>query len=719
MSYAPIAESGKRACLERILSSSEFAQAGRMRDFLRFLGEHAIHNPEAPAVKETVVGVEVFGRDAGYDPKVDSVVRTEARRLRLKLQDYYNGTGAQDGMRVEIPKGAYQVSFVPLEATTAPDVEIAPATPPTRWTSGTIATIAVLAVGGAILLHFLTRETTGSAVGRPQSPSPEPLLLTQSIGQATHPSLTSDGETVVYSLAAGDNSGIYMLRMDGRSMPVHLPGTKARDYNPVIDPEGRRVAFLREESPTQYALLVQGIAEGTAQRWATLDRRDRIAWLPGPGNRLIASTRLNPSGPALLAILDSAGGRTILTSPPQGTLHDGLPALSPDLRTLAFTRATDAGVDEIYMVELGPDLVPRTEPKRLTNEKRRFAGFCFSPDGKSLLASLQRGRSVRGLWRIPLANPESGVERVPEAGIQATYPVVSPKSGRVVYAIGVDDLNLYRRTAAGAVAPLSHSNTLDSSPALSPDGRQVAFRSARSGASEIWVANLDGTNPRRLTFVNGPVTGSPRWSPDGRWVVYDTRVDGNADVWIVSTDGQHNNRMTSLPSNEVVPAWSRDGSHVYYASDQSGAGWELWKQPVASATGTGAGPATRITLAGGFRAEESPDGKWLYYSKREPQSGLWRTPLDRSAVAEEAVSPLQPSHWGGWAVSSTGVYLLESTRKPPQIRFLGAPGREPIPLRNLPVLWESSLSVTSDNRELVYTQLDSAYSDLYRIELRR
>jgi Tol biopolymer transport system component len=718
MSSPIITESGKRACLDRILGSPEFAQAGRMREFLRFLGEQAIAHSDAPAVKETVIGVEVFGRDPGYDPKVDSVVRTEARRLRLKLQDYYNGSGTQDELRVEIPKGAYQVAFVSRESGAASAVEIAPPAPPPRWTSSSIATIAALAVGGAILLHILTRETTGSAGSRPQSPSPEPLLLTQSIGQATHPSLTADGETVVYSLASGDNSGIYVLRMDGRSMPVKLAGTRARDYNPVIDADGQKVAFLREESPTQFALMVQAIAGAAAQRWATLDRRDRVAWLPGPGNRLIASLRLNPAGPAVLAILDSSGGRTILTSPPPGTLHDGLPTLSPDFKTLAFTRATDVSVDEIYTVELGPDFVPRTEARRLTNEKRRFAGFCFSPDGRSILASLQRGRSVRGLWRIPLANPESGIERVPEAGIQAAYPVVSPKSGRVVYAIGVDDLNLYRRTASGAVTPLSHSNTLDSSPAISPDGKEVAFRSARSGASEIWIANLDGGNPRRLTFINGPVTGSPRWSPDGRWIAYDTRLDGNADIWVVSADGKNSERITALTSNEVVPAWSRDGRHIYYASDQSGSGWELWKLPVDTAKGTAAGVATRVTLAGGFRAEESPDGKWLYYSKREPQSGLWRIPLSHSA-SEEAVAPLQPSHWGGWTLSSTGVYLLDSAQKPPVVRFLGAPNREPVPLKNLPVLWESSLSAAPDNQQIIYTQLDSAYSDLYRIELRR
>jgi Tol biopolymer transport system component len=426
--------------------------------------------------------------------------------------------------------------------------------------------------------------------------------------------------------------------------------------------------------------------------------------------------RTNPTGPSVLAIIDSSGGRTILTSPPAGVLHDGLPALSPDRKILAFTRATDVAVDEVYTMQLGPDLLPKSEPRRLTDEKQRFAGFSFSPDGTSILASLQRGRSIRSLWRIPLEGTEAGIERVAEAGINATYPVVSRRGGRVVYAVGVDDLNLYRKTRDG-VTPLSHSSTLDSAPAISPDGKEVAFRSARSGSSEIWIAGIDGANPRRMTFVNGRVTGSPRWSPDGKWIAYDTRLDGNADVWAISADGKSNRRITSLPSNEAVPSWSRDGKFLYYASDQSGSGWEIWKVP-AGQEAAAASVARRVTAAGGFRSEESPDGKWLYYSKREPQSGLWRMPAGEGGGVEEEVAPLAQSLLGGWAVTAGGVYLLDLA-KPPRIIFRGATSREPIPLRNLPVLWEASIAASPDGNDVIYAQLDSMTSDLYRVDLRR
>lgn len=710
-SYVP-SEAAKKACLERVLASAEFSQADRMQQLLRFLGD-----AEGP-VKETVIGVEVFGREPGYDPKIDSVVRTEVRRLRLKLQEYYAGPGAVDPYRIEIPKGAYQLTFVetatavvsePVAQTPAPKPKVAPG----AWMA--IATAAVLcsSVGGLLLWRGVTADSRGDS----GSPVAEPRLLTSSIGQATQPSLSQNGEIVAYAYSYGENSGIYTMRMDGRSTPQRLAGTRARDYNPALDPAGTSVAFLREESPNQFAILVQGLQDQEARRFATIDRRDRVAWLPD-GKRLIVSGRLNPAGPAVLAMIDANGARTVLTTPPPGTLVDGLPALSPDAKTLAFVRSTDVSIDDLYTVELGPDFLPRTEPRRVTNEKRRFGGFCFAPDGKSILASLQRGRSVRGIWRIPLDQPER-LERVAEAGILATYPTVSVATGRVVYSIGVDDLNLYR-VHDGVTTPVSPSTTLDSAPAISPDGTEVAFRSARAGSSEIWVAKIDGTQPRRLTFVDGPVTGSPRWSPDGKSIAYDTRLDGHADVYIMQADGKNPRRITSQASNEVVPAWSGDGKFLYYASDQTGS-WELWKIAV---DGSG-GVARQITTAGGFRAQESADGKWLYYSKREPKSGLWRVRLDAPGGPEEEVLPLAASLWGGWALSASGVYYLDPAKKPPEILYKsllpggGGKQRDAIRLRNLPVQWEPSLAVTLDERELVYTQLDSAISDLYRIDLKR
>jgi serine/threonine-protein kinase len=83
-----------------------------MARFLRFAVESALANPGS-AVKEYLVGVEVFDRPVEYDPRVDPIVRVEARRLRAKLQAYYAAEGSADAVRIDFPKGAYTAVFGP------------------------------------------------------------------------------------------------------------------------------------------------------------------------------------------------------------------------------------------------------------------------------------------------------------------------------------------------------------------------------------------------------------------------------------------------------------------------------------------------------------------------------------------------------------------------------------------------------------------------------
>ena len=92
--------------LARVLSSAAFARNARQSDFLRFLVERHLEGRDAE-LKETVIAVEVFGRNPGYDPKVDAIVRTEAVRLRARLNNYYSAAGSQDLLVIDLPKGGY------------------------------------------------------------------------------------------------------------------------------------------------------------------------------------------------------------------------------------------------------------------------------------------------------------------------------------------------------------------------------------------------------------------------------------------------------------------------------------------------------------------------------------------------------------------------------------------------------------------------------------
>jgi serine/threonine-protein kinase len=99
-----------RTQVEKIVRNRAFAQSERMQRFLRFTVEHCLgRRPEE--LKEYLIGVEVFDKKTDYDPRLDPIVRVEARRLRAKLKEYYETEGQQDELIIEYPKGAYVPHF--------------------------------------------------------------------------------------------------------------------------------------------------------------------------------------------------------------------------------------------------------------------------------------------------------------------------------------------------------------------------------------------------------------------------------------------------------------------------------------------------------------------------------------------------------------------------------------------------------------------------------
>ena len=133
-------EDAVRRQLDRVLSSGGFARNDRLSQFLRFVVEKHLEGRDGE-LKESVLGVEVFGRQPGFDPKIDGIVRTEAIRLRARLDKYYASEGHADVLIITVPKGGYRPVIleraVPHQAPTG-------RTRPS-WTLG-------LAVAAAVLL---------------------------------------------------------------------------------------------------------------------------------------------------------------------------------------------------------------------------------------------------------------------------------------------------------------------------------------------------------------------------------------------------------------------------------------------------------------------------------------------------------------------------------------------------------------------------------------
>jgi tetratricopeptide (TPR) repeat protein/TolB-like protein len=101
--------------LERVLASKTFRQVERLQRFLSYIVEETITG-HGDQLKEYPVGVDVFGKPASFDPRMDPIVRVQARRLRMRLFDYYQSEGQADTLVIELPKGGYEPTFRKLEA---------------------------------------------------------------------------------------------------------------------------------------------------------------------------------------------------------------------------------------------------------------------------------------------------------------------------------------------------------------------------------------------------------------------------------------------------------------------------------------------------------------------------------------------------------------------------------------------------------------------------
>ncbi len=151
----------------------------------------------------------------------------------------------------------------------------------------------------------------------------------------------------------------------------------------------------------------------------------------------------------------------------------------------------------------------------------------------------------------------------------------------------------------------------DGDPVISPDGRHLAFSSARNGNREIYVADATTGEVRRLTASRGVVDQKPAWSPDGRRIAWQAGARGRpADVWVMRADGGKKRLLAGGPSHDIDPAWSPDGTRIAFASNRSG-GFDLW-----SIAKEGGEPELLLDAPGAARAPAwSPDGTHVAYSE--------------------------------------------------------------------------------------------------------
>jgi tricorn protease-like protein len=170
----------------------------------------------------------------------------------------------------------------------------------------------------------------------------------------------------------------------------------------------------------------------------------------------------------------------------------------------------------------------------------------------------------------------------------------------------------------GKAKRLTDSPANEVEPALSPDGTHIAFARARLNprGQDIYVMNTDGTNPKRITFMDESIAMCPDWSPDGSQIIFYATRESHFHLFVVSAEGGEISELAGGPTNDMMPTWSPDGTKIAFSSDRDGRS-ELY---VMNADGSN---PQRLTdsLGNDWRPRWHPDGKSIVFQSDE--TGNW------------------------------------------------------------------------------------------------
>ncbi len=513
--------------------------------------------------------------------------------------------------------------------------------------------IGVLLVAALTVTRLLPHKTK-------LSPDLNPVPLSVALGDQFSPTFSPDGRRVAFAWKGErpDNFHIYVKLVGSSSAPLRLTTSEGVDYSPAWSPDGRWIAFCRGTDMPGGAIMAVPASGGAERKIIDLNMiaspwSHSIDW-SADSKYLVVADRLAGKNEKGLYLVDVETGENRQITAPAPDTQDIGPAVSPDGRTIAFTRDIGSGVSSIMVLPFPAFTqasnqavpLPRTQSRDIYN-----AQPAWTPDSSHIVYASNAGGNHH-LWLAPSSGPGEPVE-LRALGDGVTDPAVS-RTGQLAFVHETPGSNIWKITlgapSAGAPNPvrIAASTRVEQSPAVSPDGEHIAFESNRSGFSEIWTCRADGTDIVQITNLQNPVTGSPDWSPDGHRIVFDSRAGGRPRIYLVAAGGGKPEALTSRDRSSVVPKWSADGKFIYYSSDQTGR-MEIWQIPMSG------GDPRQVTFDGGFAPVPSPDGRSLYYkSNKALTSPLWELRLDSGK--RTFVSSNVPDR--GYAAAPDGVYFF-------------------------------------------------------------
>jgi Tol biopolymer transport system component/tRNA A-37 threonylcarbamoyl transferase component Bud32 len=451
-----------------------------------------------------------------------------------------------------------------LEAAAAPLGPMPPAgaaaSPLRRYGPWTAALVLSLGLGMLIArVFFGTGHTHPSVDGRIFA------QVTDDPGAELFPSLSADGKTVAYASQVSGNWDIWVQQV-GSGEGINLTkDSAADDTQPAFSPGDGYIAFRSERDGGGIFVMR---SDGTGVR-RVADSGYNPAWSPDGRQIVYAEEGItrpeDRSGRvSQLWSVDVASGRKRMV-----TKDDGVqPQWSPNGRYIAYWAIDLDGHRALWTVREsgGP-------PSRITRDRFLDWNPVWSPDGAWLYFCSDRGGSM-GIWRIPMKESTGEARGAPQPiRVPASYPAhlsFSADGRHMAYAqllttgrVSAVRFDPVREVLVSEPKEIMQSFKGISRPALSPDGKWLAFNSTEQ-EEDLFVMGVDGSGLRQLTN-GGQRNRGPRWSPDGKQIAFFSTRSGGWDIWTVDATGSEFRQITNLAGNNVAwPVWSADGKYLAY-----------------------------------------------------------------------------------------------------------------------------------------------------------
>ncbi len=290
-------------------------------------------------------------------------------------------------------------------------------------------------------------------------------------------------------------------------------------------------------------------------------------------------TRVPLNSVVVIVFSEPVDGTTV-TPTSVRLVRDGQPApavldLAPDGLSLDLQPEGGLQSSSSYTVVVETDLADRIGDTLESQFTTNFETVPAQLQGEIVFESGRSGS--KEVWSMKTDGSDLFQITDQIGGGQATGPALSPDGRKVAFSladpINGDDWDIYVINVDGTgLTNLTNHPEFDGwRPAWSPDGAQIAFFSTRDDPvnDEVYVMNADGSNVRRLTD-NPADDANMTWSPDGSRIAWETNREGDFDIWIMDADGSNPQSLTVDPADDEWPAWSPDGSKIAFETVRDG-----------------------------------------------------------------------------------------------------------------------------------------------------